>query len=127
MFELSGEIMPSDLKFTCDDVYPEKGSSVVQMVITAQTNGTKLVIAKGIPSDKMYQKGLEKNHKPLVDMGRLFEGLADLLSAYAATGNFNGSGYLTIMSAYKPYIDKNMKFNVLKDRLLDANEGGIWE
>lgn len=127
MSRLGGSTIPNGVRFKVRTEHPENNKSDTQSVIIATIKGQEFTAIKSVSSDDMYHKGLQKNFKNLVDIGVLFEGLADLLNAYADTDRFNANGYDKIIQAYLPYIDKRMKYDVLCRRLYDAIDTEVWE
>ena len=103
-----------------------KSSHPVQYGIYAEANGENFPVVKFLPSSKLYEHGLEKNYKPLVNMEHLATALALVLSSHAKAGTLNENYYESAMGAFRPFIESRMTFGALGDRIKLAQASNGW-
>lgn len=104
----------------------QEGSTAAQVVVYAEVRGVTFPIAKFVPNGRLYQEGLERNHKPIVNMGGQGDHMSELLTAHAKIGQFTEAGYGHIIEAYRPFIDTRMQYEALVDRIRQAQSNGGW-
>lgn len=98
-------------------------------VIGLKKDGTEnsLEIVQLIAKDDMYRKGLQKDFKNLVEMGSIADHLAGLLQAYIDTNRMTEAGWVAIMKAFEPFIDKKLRFDLVTQFMEDPTHKGAWE
>jgi hypothetical protein len=76
---------------------------------------------------EMYNKGMERNFKPLVNTEDFAIHIAYLLSCLSRTDNLSSKSYELALDAYGRFISKNMNFSALHKRILIATDSEGWE
>lgn len=83
-------------------------------------------IVKLYPKDVHYIKGLELNHKPLVDMSSIAGHIADNLNLLYAIGKLDETRYERTMGAYALFIDKWLRFERVQEFITVKEREDDW-
>lgn len=95
--------------------------SVTQGQVTVNINTTRRPLVELVKTADLYKKGLQKNHKDLVDMGDIGKSLCDLLDNLISSENLSAQTYEGAMTAYKPFISRHRSYEEVISLLTEDN------
>jgi hypothetical protein len=84
-------------------------------------NATRRPLVELVKAADFYKKGLQKNHKDLVDMGEVGRSLCYLLDNLLSSQNLNAQTYEGAMAAYKPFISRYRPYEEVISLLTEDN------
>jgi hypothetical protein len=94
-----------------------KGHTVLVRKDDFQTPVLKL---HGTENKGLYNAGLERNHKPLVNMLNLAYGICALLNCQSNIDIMTPQAYDSAITAYKPFIQKSVLYATVAEALKHA-------
>jgi hypothetical protein len=113
----------TDIMFRYESKGTEKST---QYVISAEVDGVTFPMMKLYSADDMYGQRLQKNYKDLVEMSKIASNISYLLISYAKTGRFNEVTYGALVTAYNFCIDTHLDYEVLLNKIKNAQSNVGW-
>lgn len=110
------------MEFTHHTVSLSTGNSQPVIVVALPTSLSVFSVIKLYASDDMYNKGLQKNYKNLVDMEEVAGLIAGTLNAYTNVELLNEETWDRIIGTFEPFICACRKWT----ELTGLNEGAKW-
>lgn len=88
--------------------------SGAQCILTITKDQNTMEIVKMVPLAQMYNKGLERSYKQLVDMKAIAASLATLIQSLINIEAMNKPTWEATMTLYNKFIDKRLNYESLR-------------